>query len=143
MREEMFWSVAGKGAFLGKRRVCVSDTPDLNRSLIATGFPYDIRERQANNLDHFGNFLVRAQGIRRCGSAALDICYVACGRFDGYWELSLHPWDVAAAALIVREAGGRVTDFRGDEFPSFRPAVIASNGLIHQAMAEVLALGKT
>jgi myo-inositol-1(or 4)-monophosphatase len=108
--------------------------------LLSTGFPYDIKTSNLTNLDHWANFAMNAQALRRLGSAALDLCYVACGRFDGFWELSLNPWDMAAGALIVAEAGGRVTDFKGDRFSNYKPEVIASNGLIHDRMVEVVAL---
>jgi myo-inositol-1(or 4)-monophosphatase len=142
MREEMFSSVKGEGAFLEGERIRVSSVDDLDKSLVATGFPYDLRESSVNNVDHFNNFLLRVQAIRRCGSAALDLCYVACGRFDGFWELKLHPWDVAAGALIVQEAGGRVSDFQNQEFSIFGSQILASNGLIHKQMVEVLQMGK-
>jgi myo-inositol-1(or 4)-monophosphatase len=142
MRNELFQAVEGEGAFLNGRRVKVSAVDDLNRSLLATGFPYDLRESPDNNVAHFNHFLIRAQAVRRCGSAAMDMCYVACGRFDGFWELKLKPWDHAAGALIVREAGGRVSGFDGGEFQIFSQESLASNGLIHQAMIDVLALGK-
>jgi myo-inositol-1(or 4)-monophosphatase len=142
MRDEMFQAVEGKGALLNGRRVRVSAVDDLNRSLLATGFPYDLRESPVNNIAHFNHFLTRAQAIRRCGSAAMDLCYVACGRFDGFWELKLKPWDHAAGALIVREACGRVSDFGGGEFKITSQESLASNGLIHQAMIGVLGLGK-
>jgi myo-inositol-1(or 4)-monophosphatase len=138
MREEMFSAGAGLGGFLNGRTVRVSEVGDLGKSLLATGFPYDIRTSPVNNIAHWGRFLVRAQAIRRCGSAALDLCYVACGRFDGFWELKLKPWDVAAGALIVAEAGGQVTDFGGREHHLDAPETLASNGRIHQAMIEVL-----
>src|SRR5512137_1701168 len=93
------------------------------------------------NLDHWGRFIVRAQAIRRCGSAALDLCYVACGRFDGFWELKLKPWDVAAGALIVSEAGGEVSSFEGGPFDISAGRALASNGLIHREMIAVL-MGK-
>jgi myo-inositol-1(or 4)-monophosphatase len=142
MRDEIFQAVEGEGALLNGRGIRVSGVDDLNRSLLATGFPYDLRESPVNNIDHFNNFLTRAQAIRRCGSAAMDLCYVACGRFDGFWELKLKPWDHAAGALIVREAGGRVSDFEGGGFEISSQESLASNGLIHQAMIRVLGLGK-
>jgi myo-inositol-1(or 4)-monophosphatase len=143
MRNELFQGVEGEGAFLNGRKVRVSAVDDLNRSLLATGFPYDLRESPVNNIGHFNHFLTRVQAIRRCGSAAMDLCYVACGRFDGFWELKLKPWDHAAGALIVREAGGRVSDFDGGEFQISSQESLASNGLIHQAMVGVLGLIKT
>lgn len=141
-REEMFSALAGGGAFLNRKGIKVSRTNDLNKSLLSTGFPYDVRDSRVNNLDHFSNFVTRAQAVRRCGSAALDLCYVACGRFDGFWELKLKPWDVAAGKLIVEEAGGKVSDFRGRRFNVFCPEVLATNGLVHKAMMKVLRLGK-
>ncbi len=142
MREETFSAARGEGAFLNGKKINVSSVDDLNRGLLATGFPYDIRVSEANNIVHFNNFLTRAQAVRRCGSAALDLCYVACGRFDGFWELKLKPWDMAAGALLVQEAGGRVTGFRNKEFSLSSSEILASNGLIHQQMVEVLNLGK-
>jgi myo-inositol-1(or 4)-monophosphatase len=137
MREEMFWAEKREGAFLNGGRIRVSKIDDLNRSLLATGFAYDIRETKTN-IRQSNDFLLRAQGLRRCGSAALDLCYVACGRFDGFWEMKLSPWDTAAGAVIVEEAGGRVTDFQGNSVNIYHPEVVASNGLVHQAMMEVL-----
>jgi myo-inositol-1(or 4)-monophosphatase len=140
-RDEMFWAVRGEGAFLNGRPIAVSRIAELDRSLIATGFPYDLRESPVNNVRHFNDFLLRVQAVRRCGSAALDLSYVACGRFDGFWELKLKPWDVAAGALIVREAGGRVSDFEGGPVPSFHRDVVATNGLIHDGMLGIIRLG--
>ena len=140
MREEMFSALKGKGAFLNDKKISVSDIDELDKSLLATGFPYDVRVNQENNVSHFNNFIIRAQGIRRCGSAAMDLCYVACGRFDGFWELKLKPWDVAAGTLIVQEAGGQVSDFRGGEFSIFGSEVLATNGAIHQQMVDILEL---
>ena len=138
MRDEMFRAEAGKGAFLNGAAIRVSGVSDLGRSLLATGFPYDVRLSPENNLDHWARFIVRAQAIRRCGSAALDLAYVACGRFDGFWELKLKPWDVAAGALLVTEAGGRITDFAARAFVLGSPGVVATNGLIHPAVVDVL-----
>jgi len=138
----MFWATKGGGAFLNGKKIRVSATGELDKSLLATGFPYDIRISRVNNIAHFSNFIVRAQAVRRCGSAALDLCYLGCGRFDGFWELKLKPWDVAAGVLIVREAGGLVTDFRGNEFRAYNSEVLGSNGLIHGQMIETLRLGR-
>jgi myo-inositol-1(or 4)-monophosphatase len=137
MSGETFWGERGAGAFFNGDRVRVSKIADLGRSLVATGFPYDIRETRTNMGNH-DHFLLKAQAVRRCGSAAIDLCYVACGRFDGFWEMRLSPWDTAAGALIVEEAGGRVTDFAGRPVDIYHPEVLASNGLIHQAMLDVL-----
>lgn len=141
MRDEMFMAVAGGGAYLNGRKILVSKVDSLDRSLLSTGFPYDIRTNPCNNLDHWGNFLVKAQAVRRCGSAAMDLCYVACGRFDGFWEMKLRSWDVAAAALVVVEAGGRVTDLVGGPFRPDGLETVATNGLIHDEMIQVLSLG--
>jgi myo-inositol-1(or 4)-monophosphatase len=141
MREEMFSAAKGLGATNNAKKIRVSATGELGKSLLATGFPYDIRVSRINNLDHFVNFCLRAQAVRRCGSAALDLCYVACGRFDGFWELKLKPWDVAAGALILREAGGRATDFQGKESGVFEAEVLGTNDLIHEEMREVIRLG--
>jgi myo-inositol-1(or 4)-monophosphatase len=137
MSGETFWAEAGEGAWLDGRRIQVSATGDLGKSLVATGFSYDIRESRANIAEH-ERVLLRAQGVRRCGSAALDLCGVACGRFDGFWELRLNPWDTAAGAVIVPEAGGRISDFEGRPVDIYRPEVVASNGLVHDALLEVL-----
>jgi len=138
--DELFGAIRGHGAFLNGARIRVSTTASLTQSLLATGFPYDVRESKNNNLDHFSNFAVRAQAVRRAGSAALDLCHVACGRLDGFWELKLGPWDTAAGELIVREAGGKVTDFGGSAFDIFKKEITASNGKIHRRMLNTLAL---
>ncbi|MBE0432323.1 inositol monophosphatase [candidate division WOR-3 bacterium] len=137
-RGETFSAAKGRGARLNGRRIHVSSTRELERSLLVTGFPYDIRHSRNNNLFQFGLFAVRARAVRRLGSAALDLCYTACGRFDGYWELKLSPWDQAAGSLILREAGGRITDFAGRKFSIYGDQVLATNGLIHRQMMRVL-----
>lgn len=142
MREEMFRAASGRGAYLNGKRIRVSSVDDLNKSLLATGFPYDIRRSRVNNISHFNHFILRAQAVRRCGSAAMDLCNVACGRFDGFWELKLKPWDMAAGALIVQEAGGRISDFDGGEFSIYKKEALATNGLIHETMIRVLQMGK-
>ena len=139
-RDETFSGIKSEGAFLNGSKIEISSINDLDKSLLATGFPYDLRESEENNISHFNHFVVRAQAIRRCGSAALDLCYVACGRFDGFWELKLKPWDVAAASLIVQEAGGHLTDFKNREFSIHSPETLGSNGLIHQQMLDVLCM---
>ncbi len=116
----------------------VSRTRSLDQALLVTGFAYDIRESGQNNLDHFARFALRTQGLRRTGTAALDLCYVAAGRFDGFWELKLHPWDMAAGALMVVEAGGRITDFAGKPFSIYGKEMVSSNGLIHGEMLSIL-----
>ncbi len=139
-RDEMFQAVKGAGASLNGEAIVVSSTEELDKSLLATGFPYDIRTSTRNNLDHFADFAVRAQAVRRCGSAAVDLCYVACGRFDGFWELKLAPWDVAAGVLIVMEAGGRVSDFSGNPMDIFGEEIVATNSYIHGEMIDVLTI---
>ncbi|HCY18337.1 MAG TPA: inositol monophosphatase [Deltaproteobacteria bacterium] len=135
---ELFTAEKDKGAFVNNKKIKVSKIRELTKSLLATGFPYDVRTSRQNNLDHFSNFAVKAQAIRRAGSAALDMCYVAYGRFDGFWEIKLKPWDTAAAMLIIREAGGMVTDFNGGPFSMYSGETLASNGLIHNEMLNVL-----
>ncbi len=141
MRDELFSAERGGGAALNNRPIHVSKTADLMQGLLSTGFPYDIKTAKLTNLNHWANFAMNAQALRRDGAAALDLCYVACGRFDGFWELNLSPWDTAAGALIVTEAGGLVTNFTGSQFSNYKPEVVASNGLIHDRMLEVLAMG--
>ncbi|MGH7165313.1 MAG: inositol monophosphatase family protein [Nitrospiraceae bacterium] len=139
-RDELFVAEAGAGAFLNGVPLQVSTTPLLNGALLVTGFAYDIRESKQNNLNHFTKFALRAQGIRRTGTAALDLCYVAAGRFDGFWELKLRPWDTAAGALMVVEAGGKVTDFSGGPFSIYGQEIVASNGRVHDEIVKVLQL---
>jgi myo-inositol-1(or 4)-monophosphatase len=141
-RDEIFSGIKSEGAFLNGDKIEVSTVDDLDKSLLATGFPYDLRESEENNIAHFNHFVTRAQAIRRCGSAALDLCYVACGRFDGFWELKLKPWDVAAASLVVQEAGGHLTDFKNQEFSIHSHETLGTNGLIHQQMLDVLRMTK-
>lgn len=139
--DEIFKAVSGEGASLNAMPLKVSDAGQLTDSLLGTGFPYEIRETPQPTLGYFERFVRKAQDIRRCGSAALDLCFVASGRLDGFWELGLKPWDVAAGALIVREAGGKVTDFSGKELGMDVSQVLASNGNIHAQMMEVLKSG--
>ena len=138
-RDELFVAERGGGAFLNDARLEVSETTELGASLLVTGFPYDIRQNPDNNLREYAAFSVRARAVRRLGSAVLDLAWVACGRFDGFWELTLGPWDVAAGALVIEEAGGRVTDLHGGRLDVDAPAVVASNGRIHDAILDVLA----
>ncbi|HSA77324.1 MAG TPA: inositol monophosphatase family protein [Nitrospirota bacterium] len=138
MRDELFTARKGKGAALNGRPIRVTAVDTLIKSLLATGFPYDRKESEKNNMDYFHDLLMASQEVRRDGSAALDLCYVACGRFDGFWELKLKPWDVAAGSLIVSEAGGMVSDFSGLRFNIHDGEVLASNGSIHRKMIEVL-----
>lgn len=139
MRGETFAAARGLGATLDGRPVRVSATDSLDAALVGTGFPYDRRDHAAAYLRFVEDFLRRVQGIRRAGTAALDLCWVACGRLDGFWELKLKPWDVAAGAAIVLEAGGTVTDFDGAPFDPRAQRIVASNGRIHAAMAAIAA----
>jgi myo-inositol-1(or 4)-monophosphatase len=138
MRDELFSAEKGSGAQLNGKPMRVSEISELRRALLATGFAYDVHQKRTPNLAHFERFVGCAQAIRRAGSAALDFAYVACGRFDGYWELHLAPWDVAAGLLLVEEAGGRVTDFDAGPPPASGERIVASNGRVHAPMLEVL-----
>lgn len=140
-RDELFTALAGNGARLNDMPIAVSETEQLDRALLVTGFSSNIRETPNNNLNHFSRFTLRTQGMRRTGSAALDLCYVAAGRFDGFWEVKLNPWDMAAGVVILREAGGMVTDFSGSTHSIHQPELVASNGRIHEAMLAVLREG--
>lgn len=137
---EFFEAAKGKGAYLNGETLRVSATTTLQESLLATGFPYDVHERSEGVLKLLEKMIVRAQGIRRLGSAALDLCYVAAGRLDGFWEEDLKPWDTGAGDIIVREAGGRLSTFGGKPYNPYLGSVVASNGLIHDEMVRVLGL---
>lgn len=137
MRNEMFAAERGQGATLNERPMRVSGIEELSRAMLCTGFPYDVRERSDFARD-FSNFTMHAQAVRRDGSAALDLAYVACGRFDGFWEDGLKPWDIAAGVLLIEEAGGSVTDFQGAPLDIYSPRVLASNGLVHRSMIQVI-----
>ena len=137
-RRELFTAVRGGGAFLNGRRILVSAARDLVDAMLVTGFPYDVHGRVDEIVGLFGEFVGRARAVRRLGSAALDLCYVAAGRMDGFWESDLHAWDIAAGALLVAEAGGRVSGTDGEPFASRNGHVLASNGHLHDAMARVI-----
>ena len=137
-RDELFVAERGGGAWLNDTRLAVSTTTTLEASLLVTGFPYNIREITDTNLPEYAAFAVRLRAVRRLGSALLDFAYVAAGRFDGFWELSLSPWDVAAGGLLVEEAGGRLTDLAGGPVDLDRPGTVATNGLIHDQVLAVL-----
>lgn len=137
-RDELFYTEIGNGCFLNGKKIRVSKTKSLKESLLATGFAYNIKQTRNNNIDHFGHMLLKAQAVRRDGVAAIDLCYVACGRFDGFWELNLFPWDVAAGSLIVREAGGLMTNFTGKLFSVYDKEILSTNGLVHHEMQTVL-----
>jgi myo-inositol-1(or 4)-monophosphatase len=139
-RRELFTAIKGTGAQLNGRPICVTQTAGLIDAVITSGFPYDKHTNPDNNLKEWGAFLTRIRGERRLGSAALDLCYVAAGRLDGYWEKDLKPWDAMAGMLIAREAGGVVTDYRGNSNPQHldRGRYVASNGKLHRQMLQVL-----
>ena len=138
LRDETFAAVRGRGATLNGAPIRVSPVADLGAALLATGTPYDRREKADLYLGAVKAFMLRAQGIRRAGSAALDLCWVACGRVDAYWEWRLGPWDVAAGGLIAREAGGALSDFRGGAHDVHGAETLASNGRLHAEMLAVL-----
>ncbi len=144
MTSEMFSAVRGAGAQLNGTPLRVSKTGELLRALLGTGFPYDRHHHPVNNFDNFVAIKTKAQAVRRMGSAALDLCYVAAGRFDGYWELKIKPHDIAAGVLIVLEAGGRCTDFVNMPglAAQFNAQCLATNGLIHDEMVKLLADGR-
>jgi myo-inositol-1(or 4)-monophosphatase len=135
---ELFTATAGGGAFLNGRRLHVSNRSPLKNSLLGTGFPYDCATDPNNNFADFIHFQKAARGIRRAGAAALDLAYVAAGRLDGFWELKLKPWDVAAGVLMVREAGGVISTFEGSDYSIYTDRIVASNGLIHHEMTTQL-----
>jgi myo-inositol-1(or 4)-monophosphatase len=134
---ELFTAERGRGAFRNGRRIRVSRRRSLRDSFLVTGFPYQSAGRR-RQMRYFDRFTMRTQALRRLGCASMDFCYTACGVFDGFWEMGLEPWDMAAGALIVEEAGGRVTNFRGMPFDLGRGEVVASNGRIHAAMVKVI-----
>ncbi len=140
MQDECFQAARGQGAFLNGRRLQVSTVPNLIGAMLCTGFPYDVHTTKDNNLNYFSAFILKSQAVRRLGSAAIDLCYVAAGRLDGFWELSLNAWDVAAGALIVEEAGGVVTDLHGQPFALVPPySIVASTPVLHPQMMGVIA----
>jgi myo-inositol-1(or 4)-monophosphatase len=136
-RNELFAAEKGNGASLNNKPICVSAEAKLADSLVVTGFPYDFKQKE-NFERNLTNFLVKSRGVRRDGSAAIDMAYVACGRFDGFWEEGLNPWDVAAGKLLIEEAGGQVTYYDGSPFSIYSPPICASNGHIHGEMLTIL-----
>lgn len=139
MAGELFTAERGGGAYLNGRRLQVTTESAIVNGLLVTGFPYAPGDRRAEQLDIFAEMLAEAQAVRRLGSAALDLCLVAAGRFDGFWEQGLQPWDVAAGGLIVEEAGGRVSDYHGAAFDPFARQIVASNGALHQGLLDLIA----
>ena len=140
VKDEMFTAEKGKGAFLNGEPISVSKSDEINHSHLCTGFMHEVEWMVEANIRHFGNFIRRARAVRRDGSAALDLCYVACGRFDGFWELGLNPWDTAAAVLIVKEAGGHLCKFNGDAYSIYDKEILATNSIIDEQMMEILSL---
>ncbi|MFM9903716.1 MAG: inositol monophosphatase family protein [Pyrinomonadaceae bacterium] len=136
-RNELFTAERGRGASLNNKPIRVSETEKLGDALIVTGFPYNFKERD-DFARHLNEFLKHSRGVRRDGSAAIDMAYVACGRFDGFWEEGLNPWDMAAGLLLIEEAGGQISNYDGSKFSIYTPPIIASNGLIHSQMLNVL-----
>lgn len=137
-RDELYVAERGRGATVNDQALAVSTTATLDESLLTTGFPYNIRVTADTNLREYAAFALRCRGVRRMGSAVLDLAWLAGGRFDGHWELSLGPWDVAAGGLFVEEAGGRVTNLTGGPLDIDAPSVVASNAKIHGEMLAVL-----
>ncbi len=139
--EEYFEAVKGEGAFLNKGPIRVSQVRDLRGSLVATGFPYIVYKEPESMIELFKRMIVRVQGIRRPGAASIDLAYVASGRLDGFWEEGLQPWDTAAGSIIVMEAGGIVSDYRGEAYSPFQKSIVAANPIVHPKMVEVLSTG--
>ena len=138
MRDAMYSAEKGSGTFCNGRKLSVSTNDDLHKSVLVTGFPYNVHENPDNAYERFAAFLRVARAVRRLGSAAIDMCYVAEGVFDGFWEVSLNAWDMAAGMIIVEEAGGLITDFSGNPTNIFGKQILASNGKVHKAMIDVM-----
>ena len=136
--DELYTAEKGSGAYLNGGKLKVSRATEMITSLFVTGFPYDIENNPDHPAEHFVNFLEVTRGLRRLGSAALDLAYVASGRFDGFWEVALNPWDMAAGVLFVNEAGGQTTDFLGNPLNIYNKQILATNGSVHQAALEIL-----
>jgi myo-inositol-1(or 4)-monophosphatase len=135
---ELFFAEHGKGAFLNNRKLSVSENKHLESACLVTGFPYRWVDVGADPISVFERFIRKGLPVRRLGSAAIDLCWVAAGRFDGFWEYNLNPWDVAAGYLIVQEAGGRISNFNGDKLDIYDKQTLATNGMIHEQMLEVI-----
>ncbi len=138
MLDELFVAVRGQGATLNGTAIQVSATDSLAKSILVTGFPYDVHKNAIHTMEHFSTLVHRGIPIRRLGSAAVDLAYVACGRFEGFWESALAPWDVAAGVLLVREAGGIVSDFSGLQHKHSNHTILATNGAVHAEFVELL-----
>ncbi|MFP4499202.1 MAG: inositol monophosphatase family protein [Vulcanimicrobiota bacterium] len=135
---ELFYSEKGEGAYVNDKRLKVTDTSELINSVLVTGFPYYIKSRNKRVFKNFENLVTRTQGLRRFGAASLDLCYVAKGVYDGFWEEGLKPWDTAAGVLFVEEAGGRVTGYNGEKYSIFDNMILATNGNIHPLVTDIL-----
>lgn len=138
MRDIVYSAEKNSGSFENGKRISVNKNGNLGHGMLVTGFPYDIRENPDKAFERFIAFLKHARAIRRLGSAAIDFCYVANGVFDGFWEVSLHPWDICAGKLIVEEAGGLVTNFDGNQIDIYTKRILATNGVVHQKMIDVM-----
>ena len=138
MRDVVYSAEKTSGSFENGGRIQVSKNENLGRSMLVTGFPYDVKDNPDNAYERFIAFLKEARAIRRLGSAAIDFCYVANGVFDGFWEVSLHPWDICAGKLIVEEAGGLVTDFDGNKIDIYSKRILCTNDFVHQKMIDVM-----
>jgi myo-inositol-1(or 4)-monophosphatase len=138
MRDEIYYSEKGSGSFRNGKKLQVSTNDDLRKSMLVTGFPYDIQDNPDFAIERFAAFLKTSRAVRRLGSAAIDMCYVAAGVFDGFWEVHLQPWDMCAGKLIVEEAGGVVTNFSGEEIDIYSKQILATNKFVHQSMIQVL-----
>ncbi len=138
MRDELFSAAKGTGAFLNHKRIEVSGIGRIDKALLSTGFPYGFGNSVKQNINNFVKLMKESQAVRRPGSAALDLCYVASGRFDGFWEMELHPWDTAAGVLVVKEAGGRVSNFKNELFNPFMNQIVATNRKLHKKILDVL-----
>lgn len=138
MLDELFVATKGGGAFLNGKQLKVSRTTDIERSYLVTGFPYDVDKNPCNCIDLFVSIVQRGIPIRRLGSAALDLAYVAAGRFDGFWEIDLKPWDIAAGILLVKEAGGTITQFNNDDHSLSSNTILATNGILHGQVSDIL-----
>lgn len=138
IRKETFFAETGRGAYLNSQPIKVTKVDKISKALLSTGFSYGFRTEEDDNIQHFIDFLYKAQAVRRAGAAALDLCYVACGRLDGFWELFLSPWDTAAGVLIIEEAGGKTTNFKNEEYSLSYNTIVASNNRIHNNMIKIL-----
>jgi myo-inositol-1(or 4)-monophosphatase len=138
IRKELFYAEKGKGAYLNNERIFVSKKENLDECFLATGFPFKAHNYIDGYLNIFREMFLRSSGVRRAGSAVLDLCYTGCGRFDGFWEMKLSPWDVAAGSLLIKEAGGEVTDWNGGNDYIFGGTIVGSNGRIHKQMVSII-----